>query len=161
MKKHMFTIATIVIALVFWFFDAAVHHFIYNEPGFEFIPSDINELWMRTTIVVLIMFFGLFADYFTHRIMHKEKQLEVVHVYSMMIHASHHIMINVVNQMKLFKMEALKSKDFDRDVIELYDSAIQEASSLVKTLSKVGDASENISLQSAEPFDRPGEKKET
>ena len=106
------------------------------------IPEDFNELWMRTVIVLLIMLFGIFSDYFINKIMLKEKQLEVVYVYNAMIYASYHILNNLLNQMRLFKMEALRSKDFDRDVIALYDNTIKEASDLMDALSKVKDASE-------------------
>lgn len=142
MKNKMFTIAACVTALVFWFFDSTVHYFLYKEPEFHIIPDDFNELWMRAVIVLLIMLFGMFSDYFINRIMLKEKQLEVVYVYSAMIYASHHILNNLLNQMRLFKMEALRSKDFDQGVIKLYDNAIKEASDLMDTLSKVKDASE-------------------
>ncbi len=136
-KSRMFTIATLAIALVFWFFDAMIHHYVYGEPEFEVIPSDVNELWMRTTIVILIALFGVFADYFTNKIMFKEKQLEVAYVYSAMLQANQHILSNIINQMELFKLEAKKSRDFDRDVIELYDNTIREATDLVDTLAKV------------------------
>ena len=141
MKQKMFTIAAFLMALVFWFFDSSIHHFLYKEPEFHLIPDDFNELWMRIIIVSLIMLFGIFADYFTNKIMFKKKQLEVVYVYSSMIYASHHILNNLLSQMQLFKLEALKSKDFDRDVIDLYDNAIKEASNLIDTLSKVKDVS--------------------
>ena len=142
MKKKLFTIAAFLMAVVFWFFDSFIHHFLYKEPDFHMIPEDFNELWMRTVIVLLIMLFGVFSDYFINKIMFKEKQLEVVYVYNAMIFASHHILNNLLNQMRLFKMEALRSKDFDRDVIALYDNTIKEASDLMDTLSKVKDASE-------------------
>ena len=54
-RRNMFAIVAFGIALIFWFFDASVHHFIYGERQFEFIPSDFNELWMRLLIVVLIV----------------------------------------------------------------------------------------------------------
>jgi glutaredoxin len=142
MKKKLFTIAAFLMAVVFWFFDSFIHHFLYKEPDFHIIPEDFNELWMRTVIVLLIMLFGIFSDYFINKIMFKEKQLEVVYVYNAMIFASHHILNNLLNQMRLFKMEALRSKDFDQDVIDLYDNAIKEATDLMDTLSKVKDASE-------------------
>jgi len=142
MKNKMFTLATLVMALIFWFFDSSIHYYLYKEPQFELIPADFNELWMRAVIVLLIILFGIFADYFTNKIMFKEKQLEVVHVYSSMIHASSDVLNNLLNQMQLFKIEALKSKDFDRDVIKLYDNAIRQASDLVDTFSKIEIASE-------------------
>jgi len=59
-----------------------------------------------------------------------------------MIHTSNDILNNLLNQMQLFKIEALRSKDFDRDVIKFYDNAMKQASDLVKTFSKIEDMSE-------------------
>ena len=147
MKKKLFTIAAFLMAVVFWFFDSFIHHFLYKEPEFHIIPDDFNELWMRAVIVLLIMLFGIFSDYFTNRIMLKEKQLEVVHVYNAVIYASRGILNNLLNQMQLFKIEALKSNDFDRDVINLYDNAIKETSELIDTLTRVEALSEeNITI---------------
>ena len=146
----MFTIAACVTALIFWFFDSTVHYFIYKEQQYELIPEDFNELWMRSVIVLLIMLFGLFADYFTNKIMFKQKQLEVANVYSLMINASLNVLNNLINQMRIFEMEALKSKDFDRDVINLYDNAIKEATYLIDALSKVEDITEREIRAAAE-----------
>ena len=139
MRKKIFTIIAFTLALIFWFFDSSVHYFLYNEPQFELIPNEFNELWMRVIIVLLIIFFGIFADYFTNSIMYREKQLEVVHVYNGVLNTSGHVLNNLLNQMQLFKLEALKSKDFDREVIKYYDNAIKEASDLIDTLSRVED----------------------
>ena len=138
-KKKIFTIIAFTLALILWFFDSSVHYFLYKEPQFELIPNEFNEFWMRTVIVLLIIFFGIFADYFTSSIMYREKQLEVVHVYNGVLNTSCQILNNLLNQMQLFKLEALKSKDFDREVIKYYDNAIKEASNLIDTLSRVED----------------------
>ena len=139
-KNRIFTIATVVFALVFWFFDSSVHYFIYDEPEFHFIPEDLNELWMRAVIVTLIVLLSVFADFFTGRIMFKQKQLEVAYLYGSLISASRDILENLVNQMRLFRIEADKSRDFDRNVIHYYDNAIKQASDLVVTLSNVEEA---------------------
>lgn len=146
MKKKIFTIAAFLMALIFWFFDSTVHHFLYKEAQFELVPVDFNELWMRLVIVLLIVFFGIFADFFINKIIFK--QLEVVRIYKSMIHASSDVLNGLLNQMQLFKVEAQKSKDFDRDVIKLYDNAIKQASELVDTFSRIKDMSEeNIKKQ--------------
>lgn len=139
-KNKVFTIAGLTLALVFWFFDAFVHYFIYEEPEFEFIPGDFNELWMRLVIVIMIALFGIFADYFTSRIMLKQKQLEMARIYGSLIHTSREILDNLLFQMHLFKNEANKSQDFDREIIRYYDNAIAQLSDLVNTLSKVEQA---------------------
>jgi hypothetical protein len=137
-KIKAFTIAATVMALLFWTLEAAIHFYLFDEPQFEIFPTETNELWMRSVIVVLIVCLGISADLFIDRIVHK--QLDVAHTYSAMIHTSRHILINIVNQMQLFKLEAQKSKDFDKEVIKYYDSTIKEASDLIETLAKVRDA---------------------
>jgi len=76
--------------------------------------------------------------------------MEVARTYNSMLHVSQHIMNNLLNQMELFKLEALKQEGFDQDVLKLYDNSINEASDLIKTLSKVEDISEGHIWASAE-----------
>lgn len=135
MNNKIFTIAGFILALIFWLFESLVHYLIFEESQFEFFPGELNELWMRIVIVLLIMVFGIFADFFIDRTLHK--QLEVARTYSSMLYASRHILNNLLNQMQLFKLEALKTKDFDREIINLYDNSIKEASDLIDTLSKI------------------------
>ena len=67
-NSHYFLKFAVPVALAFWFLDSAIHYFWYNELEFEIIPSDINELWMRTSIFILLAAFGLFADYTSRKI---------------------------------------------------------------------------------------------
>ena len=147
MKRKIFTIAALQMSLFFWLLESAIHYFVFNEPQFEVIPGELNELWMRIVIVFLIMVLGIAADAFIFKI--ERKQMEVANTYNSMIHTTRHILINVVNQMQLFKLEAQKSDDFDKDVIKYYDNAIREASNLVDTLSKVRDITEEQSRRYA------------
>ena len=90
----------------------ALHYFVYDEPGLELIPDDFNELWMRLVIVCLIVLFGLYADAVTRKRMIQEKQLAALKTYNSMIYATHHILNNLLNQMQLFRIAALKSPEF-------------------------------------------------
>ncbi len=152
-KKRMFTIAAIVISLVFWLLDALVHFLAYEEPHFEFIPSDFNELWMRIVIILLIILFGITTDYLSGKILVAQNKLEATRIYNSMLYATQHIMNNLLNQMQLFKLEALKSKDFNRDIIKLYDSSLDEALSLIKKLSQIENITEGNIWASVEPGD--------
>ncbi len=62
-SRHYFLKFAVPVALLSWFFDSFIHYFWYGEVEFEIIPSDANELWMRSTIILLLAAFGLFADY--------------------------------------------------------------------------------------------------
>jgi hypothetical protein len=63
----------------------------------------------------------------------------VAQVYNEVLNASGQVLDNLLDQMRLFKMEAQKSKDFDRDVIKYCDDAMQDASDLIETLARVGN----------------------
>lgn len=145
MKKRIYSIVALAIALIFWFFDASVHYFVYGEPQFEFIPSNFNELWMRTAIVLLLLSFGIYADFSAKRLLIKEKQLEAACIYESMVYASRHILNNLLNQMQIIKIEALKCDEFDREIIKFYDTAFDEAKYLIQKLSEVENVTdENI-----------------
>ena len=128
-NKHQFTVISISIALLFWFFDSVIHHFVYGEQGFEVFPSDLNELWMRCIIVVLIVAFGVFAD--------RRTELEKADVYQAILGATNHILRNHLQKMLLFRNEAENSKDFDKDVLKLYDQMIDETNAQIRNLGNI------------------------
>ena len=128
-KKHQFTAISISIALLFWFFDSIVHHFVYGEQGFEVLPSDLNELWMRCVIVVLIVAFGVFADRRTGH--------EKIAVYRAMLDATNHILRNHIQTMILFRAEAENCMDFDKDILKQYDQIIDETVARIRNLDNI------------------------
>ena len=151
-KKRLFSIAAFAIVILFWFSDALIHHFVYGEPRFEFIPSDFNELWIRAVIVILVLAFGIYADSFSRKLIIAQKKAEAARIYRSMIFATHHILNNLLNQMQLIRLEALKSRDFDRDIIRLYDNAIDEAVNLIKKLSHLENITEENIRESVTPL---------
>ncbi len=151
MKKNMFALISLGIALLFWLFDSSLHYIFYGEPIFELIPGEFNELWMRVLISVLIVLFGVFADNFTKKLIIKEKELQTAHIYNSMIYATHHILNNLLNQMQLVKYEAQNSKDFDQNIIKHYDNCINEAKDLVEKLSSVKEITGDNIWASVDP----------
>ena len=154
MYKNKYTIVAAVIALMFWFFDALVHYFVYGEARFELIPSDFNELWMRAVIVILLLIIGIYADVTTRNLIIREKELEAYRIYTSMVHASRHILNNLLNQMQIIKIEALKSKDFDRDIIKYYDDMFDEAQDLIHKLSEIKNITDEDIRASVAPVDK-------
>ena len=132
-KKYQFTAISISIALLFWFFDSFIHYFGYGEETFEIIPPDFNELWMRLLIVVLIVAFGVFADY--------RSGLDKVVVYQTMLGATNHILKNYLQKMIVFREEAENSKDFNKDVLKLYDQMIDETLAQIRNLENIQEPS--------------------
>ena len=133
MRKKYYTLISISIAILFWFFDSFIHHIGYGEQAFEIIPSDSNELWMRCVIVVLIVAFGVFAD---HRTGHDKTD-----IYMAMLNATNHILKNHLQNMLVFRNAAENCKDFDKDLLNEYDQMIDKTVREIKNLENIQEPS--------------------
>ena len=131
-NKHFFLKVAIPFAFSYWMLDSLIHYFIYGELEFEIFPADIDELWMRLVIFVLLITFGLFADYHTNKIY--LKNLEKDEVYKTMLGATNHILNNFLQKMVFFLGAANESKDIDKKRIETYEGVIQETRQQRKNL---------------------------
>lgn len=151
MRKHLFTIISFVFAIIFWVIETTMHYIVFNEAEIHFIPNDGNELWMRMAIVLMIINFGIGADFFSKKLAMKEKEIEAMHIYKSMIHATQHILHNLLHQLHFFKMEASNSKDFNQDILKYYDSSINEATDLINRLSSVEKITGKDILASVDP----------
>jgi len=141
-SKYFFLKISIPFAFSYWLFDSAIHYFLYGEFEFEIIPSDFNELWMRCIIFVLLIFFGIFADYHSNKLLKKEK--ETYEVYKSMVRANHHILNNFLNSMNLFRHEAEDSADFDKNILKSYDKVINDAIIQIKNLENIEKPNKEI-----------------
>ena len=131
-NKYFFLKCSIPFALSYWLFDSVIHYFIYNEFEFEIIPSDINELSMRCIIFILLIVFGLFSDYYMNKLI--EKDVEKFEVYGAMLSATNHILNNFLNNMLFFRDAAIESKDFNKDLLKLYDKVIEDTIKQINNL---------------------------
>ena len=68
-KKHYFFKLAFPLALSCWFLDSVIHYYWLDELVFEVIPSNTYELFMRSSIFVLLASFGLFADYTSRKLL--------------------------------------------------------------------------------------------
>lgn len=59
LQPRAVVLLSIILALAFWLVDSCIHYLLYREPTFQFIPPDINELWMRIVICLLILSLGV------------------------------------------------------------------------------------------------------
>ncbi len=151
MKNNKFLLTALLAATLFWFSDAFLHYFVYGEPAFEFVPADLNEFWMRATIVLMMIAFGFYADHTHKKNVAKEKLKEAARIYNSMLQASHHILNNLLNQLLLFRMEAEKTSEFDRHTLQLFDETIDEAKALIRNLSDIESITDSHILASIAP----------
>jgi len=134
-SRYFFLKVSMLVALSYWLLDSSIHYFVYGESEFEILPSDINELWMRFIIFILLIAFGIFADSHTNRII--DKDLQKYDVYIAMLGATQHILNNFLQSMFFFRDIAEKSDDIGQETIELYDQAIIDTTNQIKNLEDI------------------------
>lgn len=148
-SKHILLTLSILFAASYWIFESIIHYFVFGEFEFYVIPDDPNELWMRITIILLMITFGFFADFHVNKVHNKD--LEKQGVYRAMLSATHHILNNFLNNMILFRTEADKSTDFDRSLLELYDKVIVDTKKQIKDLENIHDPNREIINETYKP----------
>ena len=73
-KNHHYLHLAILMAISFWLLDSVIHYFWYGELEFKIIPTDANDLWMRSAIFVMLASFGLFTDITSRKLIEKNKR---------------------------------------------------------------------------------------
>jgi len=152
-QKQHYIIIAVIISICFWFFDSAVHFMFYDEPEFEWIPTEFNELWMRTTIIVLLLSMGFYAHLSTQkllRIEHEKLQLEhqlnealrnELELHKVQeeqtretVLRMHDIINNFLNNLQIFRIEAENSNLLSKESQHLFDELIHQAAANVREI---------------------------
>ena len=149
MDRHKFSLLGLGLAFLYWFAESVIHRFIYAEQFFELVPSDMNELWMRLSIVVLIVSFGVFADNRARKIRASEKEKHEVYVAT--VRSTQHILNNLMNQLQLAFLELEKEHCLESDTRKLLEKSIREGKEQVERLSSVSDISGESIKESVRP----------
>jgi hypothetical protein len=147
-KKYFFLKISISFALLYWMIDSAVHYFGYGELQWEIIPTDINELWMRSVIFILLVGFGVLADHHTSKIAVKEAEKR--DGYNSMLGTTRQMLRNFLTNMLLFRNEAENSKDYNNDVLKVFDEVINDVMAQIENYDNLREANKKITSE-AEP----------
>lgn len=122
--KRFFLVCALVLALAYWMFDSAAHYFVYGEARFEFLPTNSNELWMRSAIFVLLVAFGIFADYHGQRMATQENEKNAV--CKSALDATNNILGNALQSMQLLYSEAEKNGDCSKEMLRRFAAMIDD-----------------------------------
>ncbi|RWX55093.1 hypothetical protein [Photobacterium chitinilyticum] len=148
MAKVNFTLKASLLSVLFWIMESLIHKLFFLD-NFEIIPVEANELWMRVVIVILVICFGLYADFQTKILLEKEEEKRLI--FKATVCSSQHIVNNLLNQMQFFRMKADEHNAFNSEVIELYDQSLQEGEDLMALLSNVDEITEKNIRMSVSP----------
>lgn len=79
-KKYSIVITGIVLAVSFWIIETLAHSLIFDKGSFShhLIPHDLNELWMRSLIFLMIIVFSIYANLQIIKIEKAKKEREEI-----------------------------------------------------------------------------------
>ena len=140
MKRRKITILLVILSLIFWLADSLVHAFVYADGTFELIPTDLNELWMRTVIIFLLIVIGVVGDTLANRIETAEREKR--EVFLVAISSTQHVMTNLLNQMQLVFLETSKTDKLSGETRKLLEEWIEEGKDQIDRLSVVAKIEE-------------------
>ncbi len=149
MERFKFTLLGVGLAAVYWFAESVIHRFVYAEEFFELLPSDVNEFWMRLSIIVLIVGFGGFADNRARKIAESEREKREVFVAT--VRSTQHILNNLMNQLQLVFFDLEKEHCLESETRTLLEKSIREGKEQVERLSSVSDIRSESIEESVKP----------
>ncbi len=135
MKHRKITVCVVILSLIFWLADSAIHRFIYAEEAFELIPTDIDELWMRILIIVLLIIVGLVGDSRANKIDALEREKREIYVAT--VSSTQHVMNNLLNQLQVVFFEADKAHELGDENRKMLEQSIKEGKEQIARLSSV------------------------
>lgn len=135
MARHLFKSLSLLIAGFFWIGESLIHYLFFHAATIDLIPMDPNEMWMRLVIVVLTLIIGVYADHYMVVLSRKER--EKVEVYEAMLHSSHNILNNFLNQMQYVRLKAKECEGLDPQVLATFDEIVAEASGHIRQLERI------------------------
>lgn len=132
--------------LVYVFFGAL--WIFLSDKFLNFLIADAETLthvqtlkgWLYIAVTATLLFLLMKKDY--NQLL--QKDIEKKKLFYATVQATEHILNNFLNNMMLFQLEAKKSNNFRKEILDLYDRVIDETKSQVKNLSSIDEISEEM-----------------
>jgi uncharacterized membrane protein (DUF106 family) len=139
----------VLIAALFWMAESLIHFFSYGGERFEVIPTDLNEFFMRTLVVVLIIGFGIYVDYISSK--HIAELDERKKRYKETIKETNKKFNEFIEQVQNFDLEVRKSRSMDKDILNSFADTISEAKNQLERLENAGDITSGYKILADNP----------
>lgn len=135
----------IILYLIGLVLDIDLFEFII-EKIYSFELIELDEILLSLIVVTIFLITNILTN--NHEI---KVEREKYKIYNAMLNSIHHILNNFINQSLIVKLEAENSKDFNKEVITIYEEIIDEATKLTKSLESVKSIDEDSITDSVKP----------
>lgn len=149
LSKFRITIIGLIISLLLYI---SVHFFGLElfEAFVEFVEKHEDYELDEIIIPIIILLISVSINIFIAN-RDKDAQIEKYKIFRAMLNSLHHIINNFLNQAQIVRIEAEKSKDFNKEILKLYEGIIDEASELTKSLESANYLDEDSITDSVKP----------
>ena len=150
-KGFPYVLSALAVAVSYWMLDSSIHFILFQEPQFEFIPNESNELWMRCMVVLLIVIAGVLMRLYTQRLLKSESeklQLQIqlnqtlqreldaeharfVEMYNTMAEVQDNVN-NFLNRMQVFMLEIEEKEALPQSSLNYMQELIQNTSTRLR-----------------------------
>ena len=151
MKENKITLIGLLLSIFFWliivFFELDLFE-IFLDLLERLEVYEIDEVFLPLGL------FLMFAFYDQSRKQQLQKiEIEKNNIYKAMLHSTHHVLNNFLNQMLLFRMEAEDVPSFPPEALDSYDNIMEDAKAQIEALGNVEiiDAASIISSVAPKP----------
>ena len=139
MRFNFFTLS-ILVSVLFWFIESLIHFYIFNEPAFEWIPADRNELWMRSLVCALLIVVGYFAE--RHVRIREAVHAEKLRTLKATVNTVQDLVGNSLNSLQLICIELESGGVPDKKTLQQIQKMVNESSDKLKKLSEITEVIE-------------------
>lgn len=149
LKNRRITVYAVILSVLYWLAESLGHRFVFADAVFDIIPSDPDELWMRSLIIGLIIVFGFIADKQASRIRAAEKEKREIFVAT--VSSTQHVVNNLLNQLQLVLFEEDKAHELSDATRKFLENSIREGKEQMDRLSSVTRLDETTIKKSVAP----------
>lgn len=138
MKSNNIIHLSVVVSVAFWILESLMHYKVFDHGhGFELIPHDPNELWMRSLICLLIIAFGIYAHFMVKKIIQYEKnQVETL---KLTMRTVQDIVCNCLNEQQLMLIEMKKACPEKIKLLGTYENLIFSTAESLNKIANMKD----------------------
>ena len=139
--RHAMLLSSVAVAVAFWGVESVIHCWFFDpHHGFEIIPHDANELWMRTLIFLLIVGFGFYANRAINKI--KDSQNERLRVLRATMYTVHDVVNNFLNSLHLLRLEAEDDGGWSAESLARFDAIVRQTTGKLTELGELDQVTE-------------------
>ena len=135
-SKNLFRWMGVAASLAMWLIESVLHYVLFDRgSAFEFIPSDPNEFWMRSSICIFVLLAGFYVQGHVNSLLAIEE--EKLTTMKATMRTVQDIVGNAMNHLELVRIEAEEAGTLNQQSLDEIDKIIDDTSEKLGKLTTI------------------------